>query len=260
MINELRRNADVQKFFGISLAPLHRGIERSYFQGTVDPFCKERRQLAKTMAYSSGITYATRIDSRYAGRSFSVVFFDVAGETFYGLDSARAASVVAGASGYIFVVDPVSAVPALVPPGKNRWPAPSGFTAPIDVLREYRRGPKDPFVPVPATIVLTKADLICDSDSLARRWLESQDLLKPQTLSEESEDVYSLLAGRDAKQWLYPAESFMDVSLHFASASGVDVLDSGYFPADGFGQRRVLRPLLSLFAMLGIVDRNLFLA
>ncbi|MFC4068637.1 caspase family protein [Actinoplanes subglobosus] len=257
MINELTNNIDVQRKFGVTPSPLHLRIEREYFRRTVHPFCNLRREASKTLVMQSELTYVLKLDSDYAGRSFAVAFFDLSGEYFYQLDSVRATGFVKGASAFIFVVDPVSATPTLVPPGKGRWPAPSGFAAPVEVLRECRADPGDPFIPAPAAIVVTKGDLIRDADPLIGKWLDREDTLDLKTSSEESKDIYSFLAGRDARPWLYPAEAFMDASLHVASASGVDVLDSGYFPSHGFGQRRVLRPLLSIFAALGIVDRRL---
>jgi len=87
-------------------------------------------------------------------------------------------------------------------------------------------------------------------------WLSRDDDFELGTVAAESEEVYEFLATNGAERFLQPVDRASDVSMHFASASGVAPVD-GQFPADGFGPRRVLRPLLSLFAMTGMLDRSL---
>lgn len=257
MIDQLRNNQEVHRAFGFTPMPLQSHIEQRYVTDFIEPFCRDRQQLPLTHRYSPDLTYVTMIESQYARRRFALVFFDLAGETFYDIGRSSAVPAIAQASGFIFVVDPVSALPTLVPSNSRRLTYASGFAAPIDYLRTTRGDLRTPFIAAPATVVVTKTDLIRDSDELAGKWLDRVDALDLSTTDEESCDVYSMLSGRDAKPWVYPAESFMDVTLHFASASGVDVGDQHRFPADGFGQKRAIRPLLALFAMLGIVDRRL---
>jgi hypothetical protein len=241
--------------FGLKISSLQRVIENRYLS-EIEPFCRDRQVLPATHIAGPGFVFAMRVDNSHSRRSFAVAFFDLAGETFYSTESA-AMPLLTSASGLIFVVDPAQALPDLARTGSwGRGFYATGFAAPIDAIRKERARLRDPFIPLPAVSVVTKSDLMNGRDDFVDKWLSRSDEGELAGVYEESSDVYALLAARDAKQWLYPAESFMDVTLHFASASGVDAVD-GVFPKDGFGSLRVLRPLLSLFAMIGIIDRRI---
>jgi hypothetical protein len=256
MISEFLSKPGILETFGLKVSSLQHNIENRYLSD-IEPFCRERKILALTHVFSPDFAFVTRIDSRYARRSFAVAFFDLAGETFYSMERV-AMPMLTGASGLIFVIDPTQALPDLVLNGNWGRFSSTGFAAPVDTIRKERARLRDPFIPLPAVSVVTKADLMSGREDFVDKWLSRSDGGDLSSVYEESSDVYALLAARDAKQWLYPAESFMDVTLHFASASGVDAVN-GVFPKDGFGPRRVLRPLLSLFAMIGIIDRRPFI-
>jgi hypothetical protein len=102
---------------------------------------------------------------------------------------------------------------------------------------------------------VAKSDLLAPRRPEVARWLNRDDNVRLNTVAEESEEVYEFLATNGAERFLPPVNRVSDVSLHYASAAGVAPRD-GHFPAEGFGPRRVLRPLLSLFAMTGVLDRS----
>lgn len=121
------------------------------------------------------------------------------------------------------------------------------------VARAKGKTPQNP-LPQPAVVVLAKADLLlAQKEYWVSRWLELDDDFVLKTVDEESEDVYVYCATNGAREWLYPVNAFEDVTLHFASATGCEEQD-GHYNKRKFRHMRVLRPLLSLFAMTGLID------
>jgi hypothetical protein len=109
-------------------------------------------------------------------------------------------------------------------------------------------------VPLPAAIVVAKADLLrFIGEPDLDKWLGQPDKedLDLSSVEEESEDVYRLLRRRGSS-YLTPATKCLRSTLHFASAAGV-APEGDRFPELGFGPRRTLKPLLALFDRLGIL-------
>ena len=130
------------------------------------------------------------------------------------------------------------------------------------------------FHPVAAAVVVAKADLIEFEDKTVADWLRAgsaEEEVALGTVEQESEDVYAYLTQRGAAQWLRPARDCYRSTLHFASATNSQAADAGEgsrgpavpagrraeraFPPT-FRQRRVLKPLLSVFAMTGILEEQ----
>jgi hypothetical protein len=90
------------------------------------------------------------------------------------------------------------------------------------------------------------------------RWLR-QPLtadLTDRELRAESKDVYAFLRHYGSKAWLRPFAECARCTLHFVSATGGRQQDN-VFP-NGVTPHRVLAPLLSIFAMSGLLpDDNL---
>ncbi len=105
---------------------------------------------------------------------------------------------------------------------------------------------------MPAATVVAKSDLLIHRYPEVSRWLLREDL-DMSKVEQESEDVYAFLAANNADEYLRPAHSFIDTTLHFISAAGTAVERSGKYPE--FRPRRVLQPLLTLLATIGAVDR-----
>ncbi|HEX3961346.1 MAG TPA: hypothetical protein VHZ03_32780 [Trebonia sp.] len=105
---------------------------------------------------------------------------------------------------------------------------------------------------MPVATVVAKSDLLIHRYPEVSRWLLNTDV-DMSNVEQESEDVYAFLATNNAAEYLRPAHSFIDTTLHFISATGTAVGRSGKYPE--FRPRRVLQPVLTLLAMIGAIDR-----
>jgi len=187
-----------------------------------------------------------------------VSFFDVAGELFLDSKARSRLQFIYGLDAYIFVADGQSLYGW---DGKRRGLLhPSGFGNVINKLRQDERlvarasGQRKHPLPKPAVVVLAKADLLLAQEEYwVSRWLERDDEFQLETVDQESEDVYVYCATNGAREWLQPVNAFEDATLHFASATGCEERD-GRYNKRKFRHMRVLRPLLSLFAMTGLID------
>ncbi|MGW1175049.1 hypothetical protein ACWD4P_15155 [Kitasatospora sp. NPDC002543] len=188
-----------------------------------------------------------------AGRTRPLAFFDLAGEDLLRTDALL--RFLLGIDALIFVVDPTIAMPlaqlddirAALDQHVNRDGDPA-FATVLD--RVPRTGPH---LTVPSAVVVAKADLL-RSEPPVDRWLSEpgHPELSRRRLHEESRDVYALLDRHAGKAWLRPFDTALHCTLHVASATGGRQADSRY--PRGVRAQRVLEPLLSLFAMHGIVE------
>lgn len=256
MVDALRNDPRLAAL-GLTVNRLDEGIDRRYMSSFVEPFLHHRKQLDLTQISPITFSYAARVRSAHANREFAVAFFDVAGEQYtrqrtseHGMD----ASFLSAVSALMFVVDPDKALPAVLGQPGAAFGDPA-FNAVVDRLIDVRLRRGEAFLPIPAAMVLGKADLLEYRRPEVQDWLSRNDDLDLATVAAESEDVYAFLANNGAERFLRPVQNVSDVTLHFASAAGTEPVD-GVFPAEHFGPRRVLRPLLSLFAMTGIIDRS----
>jgi hypothetical protein len=257
MVDALRNDPRLAQL-GLSVNRLDEAIEHNYMTRFVEPFCYRREQLSLTQINPIAFTYVARVRSEYARREFAVAFFDVAGEQLRRRrlgDRFLDASFLSAVNALMFVVDPEKALPTVLDEPGPAYGDPA-FNAVLDRLTEVRRPRGHPFLPIPSAMVVAKSDLLRHKGTVVDKWLDRDDNYELATVAAESEDVYEFLATNGADRFLRPVDHSSDVTLHFASAAGVAPVD-GQFPLDGFGPRRVLRPLLSLFAMTGILDRTL---
>ncbi len=256
MVQALRFNPHLSRL-GLSVNRLDPRIDARYRSEFIEPFLYRRQLLARTNVEAVTFTYVARVRSEYARREVAIAFFDVSGEQLKRRadEWTQDASFLSAVNGLMFMVDPDKALPMLLH-GRGQAYGDPAFTEVLDRLIDVRLRRGKRFLPIPAAMVVTKSDLLQYKRAEVDKWLSRDDDLHLGTVAEESEDVYDFLAGHGADQFLRPVDLAGDVTLHFASASGVSP-EGSTFPQEGFGPRRVLRPLLSLFAMLGLLDRSL---
>lgn len=187
------------------------------------------------------------------GRVRPVAFFDLGGEDLVRTDAAL--RFLLGVDAMLFVVDPALALPLPhLDHARERWGLEvnrDGDTAFGTVLD---RLPKNgAYLDVAAAMVLGKADLLRFQPPVDR-WLDDPPAarLDPERMREESRDVYGMLRQHAGQAWLRPFDAIRHCTLHVASATGGQE-DQGRYPA-GTRPSRVLEPLLSLFAMRGLID------
>ena len=189
-----------------------------------------------------------------SGRNFTrpVAFFDIAGESLTRTD--KTTRFLAGVDAFIFVVDPVMALrlPQLEQLRKRLGVRLSELGDPAfgTVLDRIPRTGK--YLDVTAALVVSKSDLI-RFDPPVDMWLLEpyQAPLSSQRIWRESRDVYAFLRHYGGTPWLRPFMDCRQCTLHFASATGAQARDSS-FPR-GVRPRRVLEPLLAIFAMNGLL-------
>ena len=257
MVEALRNSIEVNEL-GLRVERLDEAIEHNYMSRFVEPFCYRREQLPLTQISPIAFSYVAKVYSAHAQRDFAVAFFDVAGEQLRRRRSGDRfldTSFLSAVNALLFVVDPEKALPAALGEPAQVYGDPA-FNAVLDRLVEVRGESGTQFLPIPAAMVVAKSDLLAPRRPEVAEWLHRDDTRQLHTVAEESEAVYDFLSANGAERFLPPVGRVSDVSLHFASAAGTAPVD-GHFPADGFGPRRVLRPLLSLFAMTGVLDRSL---
>jgi hypothetical protein len=231
-------------------------MHQRYVSEHITPLITHRQELAGTPA-NARVEFCTALKvTNGEGTSFAVTFFDLAGERLArpNDDEVR---FYASANALVFVVDPESL--------PKRGEATAAADASFEVaLRRLDARPRPrylrAFQPVAAAVVVAKADVIRFSDRLVGDWLAragGDEEVQLGTVEQESEDVYAYLTQRGATQWLRPAQECFRSTLHFASATNGPAVDHRYPGA--FRQCRVLKPLLSVFAMTGILDDRMLL-
>lgn len=263
---------------GLRVSELDVRVHRRYLAQNVTPLITQRRELGATRAdVPVDFCDALKVTNR-RNQTFAVVFFDLAGERLErpNDDEAR---FYAWANALIFVVNA-----ATLPKRFGRRIAPVAGDASFEVAlhRLSGRGKPTgvaPLHPVAAAVVVAKADLIEFDDRLVATWMRAgsaEEEAALGTVEAESEDVYVYLTRRGAAQWLKPARDCYRSTLHFASATnsqaelppgqagdpagpaqpaGQVQSENRVFPRT-FRQRRVLKPLLSVFEMTGILDES----
>lgn len=260
MIYRLCSGDPVLDRLGLAVAPLDLRVHRRYVAASIAPLISQRRELGATPA-AGPIEFCDALKvTNGRNQTFALIFFDLAGERLQRTtDEVR---FYASANALIFVVD-AAALPRRMEP---RTTAAGGDASFEMALQRIGRRPRPPgvasFQPVAAAVVVAKADLIEFEDKIVSDWLvvgSSEEEVALDTVEQESEDVYAYLTQRGAGPWLRPAKECYRSTLHFASATNsAPVAGAGrdrVFPSR-FRQRRVLKPLLSVFAMTGILDER----
>ena len=247
MVGQMQ-NVQRMDALGLEVRPLDQSLHQDFQRTYVEPFLTGRRQLdATAIGDPTGLTYAAQIYSRRSGRSHALAFFDVSGEQFL---SAQGNDFIQAVTALIFVVDAANVPPVLG--SAHEVPADGTFDAVLKRLELQHFDGKEPggrFIPLPAALVVAKADqLKFAMDAPVDRWFDyPDDDVDLSTVEQESEDVYAFLTTRGAGAWLSPAHRFIDVSLHYTSATNCEPREM-VFPREQFRQRRVFKPLLTLLA------------
>jgi hypothetical protein len=188
-----------------------------------------------------------------SGFTRPVAFFDIAGEVL--ARTGRATRFLAGVNAFIFVVDPLRTLPLPHLDALRQqlgWQVSSlgdpSFGTVLD--RIPRSGP---YLDVVAALVVNKSDLV-RFEPPVDRWLmeERRDAFSPRLVHDESRDVYAFVRHHGGDAWLRPVKDCRACTLHFASATGGQSQNT-VFP-QGVRPRRVLEPLLAIFAMSGLLD------
>jgi hypothetical protein len=196
-----------------------------------------------------------------------VAFFDISGENLVRSDATT--RFLTGIDALIFVVDPVRAFRLpVVEQQRRRLGVPAADAGDPTFGTVLGRLPRvSGFVDVPAAVAIAKSDLIRHEPPVAR-WLGDQ--VEPGERAPaspaETRDALAFLSAHADDAWLRPAIDCHRLAAHFVTATGTGARGtgasgngaggSGNRPGFGTGvrARRVLEPLLSIFAMCGLLD------
>ena len=247
MIDVLLRDSRLGRL-PLQVDPLDFRIHAQYDQTIIRPFLQDRRVLPVTRTGAVEFTDALRMHNPGTGKSHAIAFFDVGGEQ---LQNYRQNSFLSAVNALIFVVDAAE----LGPRRRDRaGPSDVVFDLVLDRLGRVHGYSSGGFLPLPAAVVVAKADLLrFTGEPDLDKWLgrPPEDESDLSTVEDESQDAYRLLRRR-GQAYLVPATKCLRSTLHFASAAGV-APDGDQFPELGFGPRRTLKPLLALFDSRGML-------
>jgi len=240
--------------YGLLSRPANMDEHSAYRELIVDPFYDKRQSPGHTAVASDLAQYADAflITSTRTNETFPLVFFDVNGDSLRGLrDNLQAVRFLSVVNGLIFVVDP-----DLAGGGSRLRLGDPTYTATVASLRVVHDVPVAR-MKIPAALAVTKADMVRFAPPVDR-WLNlpppSDGVIDAGRVYAESRDAYAFLKHREASPWLDPVNQFERCTLHFVSASGVGYdADKSIF-ARPVRPRRVLDPLVSLLAMIGVID------
>ncbi|MEU6976754.1 MULTISPECIES: hypothetical protein [unclassified Streptomyces] len=238
--------------YGLKALPLNPEAHRAYLRERVQSL-QQGRQLGRT-GQQTFAHFADGLLVSAPGRApRPVVFFDLAGEDL--AQDGVVTRFLMGVDAFVFVVDPLRALrmPAL-DPLRERYGLPRrdlGDEAFTTVLNKLDR-PSHGLLPAPAAIAVNKSDLM-RFEPAVDRWLgralpERYD--QEQTRA-ESRDAYAFLDHHASPAWLRPFDDHAHCTLHFVAATGGQARGDR-FP-HGARPRRVLAPLLSVFAACGLL-------
>jgi hypothetical protein len=250
MIHTLLRESRLRRL-PFQVDPLDFQIYVQYEQKVIRPFLDERAVLPITRSGSVEFADALRVHDPGTGKDHAIAFFDVGGEQ---LQNYRQNSFLSAVNALLFVVDAAE----LVARRRDReGPADPVFNLVLDRLARVHGYSKHGFLPLPAAVVVAKADLLrFTGEAEVDTWLSmpGNDEFDPTTVESESEDVFAVLR-RTGPGYLTPATICLRSTLHFASAAGV-APEGDHFPELGFGPRRALKPLLALLNSRGILRQT----
>ncbi|MEU8759981.1 hypothetical protein [Streptomyces sp. NPDC048659] len=237
--------------YGLRALPLNPDAHRAFLRDRVQSL-QQGRQLGQTGQQDFALFADGLLVSAPGRTPRPVVFFDLAGE-----DLARDGAVTSflmGVDAFVFVVDPLRALrmPSLDPVRSlyrlaRRDLGDEAFTT---VLNRLER--TDGFVPAPAAVAINKSDLL-RFEPVVDHWLGKA---LPERYDEgdagaESRDAYAFLHHHASTAWLRPFDDHAHCTLHFVAATGGQARGDR-FP-NGVRPRRVLAPLLSVFAACGLL-------
>ncbi|MFF3329850.1 hypothetical protein ACFYWX_09850 [Streptomyces sp. NPDC002888] len=256
-------DAGLAQQYGIQVQPLDQRQYNEYRSRTIDPLMRGRRELPATSA-AEVLNFAVGliVTDLNSGRRHTVVFFDIAGERLQ--RHGPEVDFLGGLNALLCVVDPttVTGLRRLGRRGSGQGED-RAVAAVRTRLKAQRSATDGPLLRLPCALVVSKSDTLRHLRlAEAEPWLPGGDVPEDDLTSveRESEDVYTLLAARGGRRALDLVQECEDATLHLASATGTrsvpvrrrDGRTEQRF-GDGFGQHRVLAPLLSLLAMKGVL-------
>ncbi|MFF0478100.1 hypothetical protein [Streptomyces sp. NPDC004284] len=238
--------------YGLKCRPLDPEAHRTFVRERVQRL-KEGRQLGRT-GQQTFARFADGLLVQAGGApARPVVFFDLAGEDL--AQDGEVGRFLMGVDAFVFVLDPLRALPL---PGLDPVREQSGlrrrelgdeaFTTVLNRIPRQRGG----LVAAPAALAVNKSDLV-RFEPVVDRWLGRAlpGRHDPAAVRAESRDAYAFLAHHAGAAWLKPFDDCADCTLHFVAATGGQARGDR-FP-HGARPRRVLAPLLSLFALCGLL-------
>ncbi|GGT97706.1 MULTISPECIES: hypothetical protein [Streptomyces] len=238
--------------YGLKCLPLNPEAHRTYLRERVQSL-QQGRKLGRTgqqtfARFADGLLVSVR-----GATPRPVVFFDLAGEDL--AQDGEVTRFLMGVDAFVFVLDPLRALrmPSLDPVRERdgvsrRDLGDEAFTTVLNRIPRQGGG----LVAAPAAIAVNKSDLV-RFEPAVDRWLGRALPARPdrEALRAESRDAYAFLAHHASPAWLKPFDDCARCTLHFVAATGGQA-KGDRFP-HGARSRRVLAPLLSLFAMCGLL-------
>lgn len=238
--------------YGLKCRPLNPEAHRTYLRERVQSL-QQGRQLGRTGQQTFARFADGLLVSAGGATPRPVVFFDLAGEDL--AQDSEVGRFLMGVDAFIFVLDPLRALrmPSLDPVReqsglRRRDLGDEAFATVLNRIPRQRGG----LVAAPAALAVNKSDLV-RFEPVVDRWLGRalpgpHDPAVPRA---ESRDAYAFLAQHASPAWLKPFDDCADCTLHFVAATGGQARGDR-FP-HGTRPRRVLAPLLSLFALCGLL-------
>ncbi|WP_406863650.1 hypothetical protein ABZO31_25770 [Streptomyces sp. HUAS MG47] len=237
--------------YGLKCLPLNPEDHRTFLRDRVQHL-QQGRQLARTGQQTFARFADGLLVSAPGTMPRPVVFFDLAGEDL--AQDGEVTRFLMGVDAFVFVLDPLRALglPSLDPVrAEQRLPLRDlGDEAFATVLNRVPR--TGGHVTAPAALAVNKSDLV-RFEPTVDRWLGRAlpARFDAAAVREESRDAYAFLAHHASSAWLKPFDDCARCTLHFVAATGGRAKDDR-FP-HGARPRRVLAPLLSVFAMCGLL-------
>ncbi|MEU2182986.1 hypothetical protein [Streptomyces thermolilacinus] len=237
--------------YGLKCLPLNPDTHRTFLRERVQSLL-QGRELGRT-GQQAFARFADGLLVTGSGPTRPVVFFDLAGEDL--AQDSEVARFLTGIDAFVFVLDPLRALslPSLDPVRelnglRRRDLGDEAFTTVLNrVPRTW-----GPYIAAPTAIALNKSDLV-RVEPAVDQWLGRAlpPEFRPEEVSAESRDVHAFVARHATQAWLRPFDDSARCTLHFVAATGGQARDDR-FP-HGVRPRRVLAPLLSIFAMCGLL-------
>ncbi|MEU9997795.1 hypothetical protein [Streptomyces sp. NPDC050848] len=238
--------------YGLKSLPLNPDTHRAFLRERVQSL-QQGRRLASTgqqtfARFADGLLVSAR-----GTTPRPVVFFDLAGEDL--AQDGAVTDFLSGVDAFVFVLDPLRALRmASLDPVREQDGLPRrdlGDEAFTTVLNRMER-PENGLIGAPAAIAVNKSDLV-RFEPAVDRWLGRAlpPRIDREALRAESRDAYAFLAHYASRAWLKPFDDCARCTLHFVAATGGQA-KGDRFP-HGARSRRVLAPLLSIFAMCGLL-------
>ncbi|MDV9192821.1 hypothetical protein R6L23_32220 [Streptomyces sp. SR27] len=238
--------------YGLKCRPLNPEAHRTYLRERVQSL-QQGRQLGRTGQQTFARFADGLLVSAGGATPRPVVFFDLAGEDL--AQDSEVGRFLMGVDAFVFVLDPLRALrmrsldPVREQSGlRRRELGDEAFATVLNRIPRQRGG----LVAAPAALALNKSDLV-RFEPVVDRWLGRAlpGRHDPAALHAESRDAYAFLAQNASAAWLKPFDDCADCTLHFVAATGGQARGDR-FP-HGARPRRVLAPLLSLFAACGLL-------